>query len=303
MTTKDLFITDRDEVRKKWNKSREDVQKDIKIIKDWIKTQQHLPEVPNDNMIEFILTNCKFSIEKTKKNVDMYYTIRTLMPNVFEKGNPQLPENQAIFDSICQVALPKLTDSLHRIIVLKFKEDKKGLFDPYKMLLYGANFSEIRMHEDLVMGDIFLIDCEYFKMNHIIKFTPTFLKASLFAMENVWSHRLKEIHLINYPPYMDKMMTVAKGILKKKLYDRIYLHPNLENVYKVFPKELLPSDYGGDGKSLEEMAALWKLKFEEYENRFNLLDKLRVQENLRPVPLENDEVLGYYGNFKKLDVD
>lgn len=37
--------------------------------------------------------------------------------------------------------------------------------------------------------------------------------------------------------------------------------------------------------------------------RFDKLDQMKVKEDLRPNPLKNDDVLGYYGNFKKLDVD
>jgi hypothetical protein len=30
---------------------------------------------------------------------------------------------------------------------------------------------------------------------------------------------------------------------------------------------------------------------------------MRVDEGLRPEKLDNDEILGFYGNLKKLDVD
>jgi hypothetical protein len=45
-------------------------------------------------------------------------------------------------------------------------------------------------------------------------------------------------------------------------------------------------------------------KLAQYQERFDRLDTLRVNENLRPEEFNNDdEILGFYGNFKKLDVD
>lgn len=88
---------------------------------------------------------------------------------------------------------------------------------------------------------------------------------------------------------------------------------------EIFTIDELPKDYGGNGPSLQKLAGMSKNvffysikyqfpddlqeKFSEYQNRFDLLDKLRVNENLRPEPLINDEMLGFHGNFKKLNVD
>ena len=44
----------------------------------------------------------------------------------------------------------------------------------------------------------------------------------------------------------------------------------------------------------------------EHEQRlsfFDYLEKVKVDENRRPAKLENDEMLGFYGNFKKLNVN
>lgn len=41
----------------------------------------------------------------------------------------------------------------------------------------------------------------------------------------------------------------------------------------------------------------------DYKSYFDHLDTLRVDENLRPENLIDDDFLGVYGNFKKLDID
>lgn len=44
-------------------------------------------------------------------------------------------------------------------------------------------------------------------------------------------------------------------------------------------------------------------KFVQYGNRFDELDTLRVNEKLRPKKFENNDFLGFYGNFKQLNLD
>lgn len=44
-------------------------------------------------------------------------------------------------------------------------------------------------------------------------------------------------------------------------------------------------------------------KLVEYQPWFDHLDTLKTNEKLRPENLKNDDILGFYGNFKKFDVD
>jgi hypothetical protein len=41
----------------------------------------------------------------------------------------------------------------------------------------------------------------------------------------------------------------------------------------------------------------------EYKAYFNRLDSFKVNEDLRPEKLPNDDFFGFYGNFKQLDFD
>lgn len=95
------------------NKSEESFEDDINIIEKWLKTQLHLPEHPSKSTfyinktqlrLHFIdrsyignfLKQNKCSIELTKKQIDMYYTLRTHIPDVFQNTHPKLEHMQQI---------------------------------------------------------------------------------------------------------------------------------------------------------------------------------------------------------------
>lgn len=45
-----------------------------------------------------MLVRSKFSLEKTKKRIDRYYTMRTLEPDIFSNWDPWSREVQQAFD-------------------------------------------------------------------------------------------------------------------------------------------------------------------------------------------------------------
>ncbi|XP_028140953.2 clavesin-1-like isoform X1 [Diabrotica virgifera virgifera] len=302
MPSNDLLITDRNKIRKAWEKTENDVYKDIQIIKEWLQTQKHLPEIPTDNMIEFFLVNCKFSIEKTKQTLDMYYTVPNLVPDLYKNINPCTSDVDIAYKTANFVCIPVLTPSLHRLTVCQYKDSEDGSVSKLSAHCL-RNIYEIRIHEDLSMGEIYLVDCERVKFSVIAKITPLLLKQIAFVLERVHSYRTHSIHFINSPSYMHHTITLFKTFLKKKLADRVYSHKSLDELLEHLPLDVLPSDFGGKQKSCEELAELWKKKMFEYKDRFDKLETLQVNEELRPEKLENDELLGYYGNFKKIDTD
>lgn len=101
----------------------------------------------------------------------------------------------------------------------------------------------------------------------------------------------------------------------------MFLHKSHEGLYEYFSKEMLPKDYGGEEKSFDELTGnehitfkknkCWNVGFleltqkhmEAHKERLERLGKLRTNESLRPGKPINDEFFGFYGNFKKLQVD
>ena len=106
-----------DAVREKaatlFEKTPSSINQDTQIIKQWLETQPHFPELMGEyyyikivtsryftddiKIANFLLLN-KYSIEKTKQKIDLYYTIRSLLPDIFDNVNPKSSQMRHFMD-------------------------------------------------------------------------------------------------------------------------------------------------------------------------------------------------------------
>jgi hypothetical protein len=299
-----LFEVDSD-VRKRalqlFDRTEESFDDDVQTIKKWLHTQKHLPEIMEDAKIRNFLLLNKCSVENTKQKIDMYYTIRSLLPDWYEHCNPKLPFIKDYMNVSYTVVHPKLVEDMYRVTFVGVK--KPHVTSPLTTALLFFNIYEMRLKEDCLIGDILVFDMNNAAMDDLLKFTPLHLKKTLTVYKNIFCLRAKRVLFLNSIRYLDNILAILKHLIKPKIFQRIEVHQDSEVLKEIFPPDQLPKDYGGNGPSLEELNDGLREKFDEYQNRFDQLDQLRVDESLRPEKLNNDEVLGFHGNFKKLNVD
>ncbi|KAJ3654085.1 hypothetical protein Zmor_013298 [Zophobas morio] len=169
----------------------------------------------------------------------------------------------------------------------------------------GFNLHEIRLKEDIMYGDVIIFDLEATSVRFLSKLTPVFLLTFITLYKKIYSLPLKGVYIINTVPYVSTLLSIVKTLIKPKLFERIHVCKDANILKEHFPLEIIPKDYGSTEKSIEELHEMCHLKYQKYQDRFDLLDKLSVNGSLRPARLanENDEFLGYHGNFRKLDID
>ncbi|RZB89867.1 clavesin-1 [Asbolus verrucosus] len=284
-----------------FGRTEEAANEDADTIKQWIKTQPHLPEAMEDPKIRNFLILNKHSVEKTKQKIDMYYTIRSLLPDMYEDSNPSSPKMRLFMDATCCCVHPKAVDGIYRVYFLKPKKPNK--LAPRELGMQCGNISEVRLYEDCMVGDIIVFDMTNVTAADLTKVTPSLLVKLISIYEKIYSLRVKVAYAINSPSFVVTLTGLLKSILKPKIFSRVKVCQGSEVLREIFTEDELPRDYGGEGPSLEELNEMMKAKLDQYRNRFDQLDVLRVDERLRPQKLDNDDVLGFYGNFKKLNVD
>ncbi|XP_072393925.1 uncharacterized protein [Diabrotica undecimpunctata] len=256
--------TDPDRIFKHFGKNKKSVEQDVRIISDWLETQGHLSEKAVDTMITHFLVNNNFSIEKTKQSLDMYYSIRTIMPEVFQNTLPLSSATKDIYEELTVFPLPKLTPDLRRVIFFKCNGNPEKM-NADKSLALLSHINEVQIWEDLSLAEIYILDYSNVKLGHLTKSPPQLFRKLDFIYE-------------------------------------IFVHSSLSEFYKFIPRDILPKEYGGEEKSINDLKELWTETLLRHKSRFEKLESIVVQESQRPYSYKNCDILGYYGNYMKVDV-
>ncbi|KAG5883901.1 hypothetical protein JTB14_037185 [Gonioctena quinquepunctata] len=283
-----------------YGRTEKQLDEDVRTIKEWLKTQPHLPDISNDIYIINILIQTKFSIEISKQRIDILCTIRTLLPEIHERSG---------FNSLMEVSnvlyffpLRKKTQEGQVINILKSLDCNPDQINPYPCIAYCLKTFEWRMQGDICCPEILIGDLQNTKLANVVKFTPVHLKKILMH-EKSFSNTLKQIHFINCPSYAFNILNILKSLMKPKLASRVFIHADDSIMKKLVPLEALPRDYGGSELSLSELNELWKERVGKYKDRFNILAKMKTNEKLRSAALISDDILGIHGHFRKLELD
>lgn len=64
------------------------IEKDLEVFKEWIKKSAHIKGRTDDQFLISFLRGCKYSIEKAKHKYDLYFTLKTHIPELCRNRDP-----------------------------------------------------------------------------------------------------------------------------------------------------------------------------------------------------------------------
>ncbi|XP_057368644.1 retinol-binding protein pinta-like [Daphnia carinata] len=281
----------------------------VLALREWAKKQPHLQAMPLDSkfLLKY-LRGCKYSMEKTKKKIDMTLTLRTALPEFFSGWDPLSRENQAALSLGGSLPLPGYDHQGRKVVLIR-----PGSYDPDKIKLehiQRASFMvwEVMGDEDeqmFVTGMILIFDLTNFGMNHFTAMPLATVKKLMPCWEDASPIRPKSMNYIHTPSIFNLVNNFMNTIMKDKMKQRMRVHgDDMESLYKEVSKEVLPKEYGGDNMSLAELTVYWKKKCEDRRDFLIAQSKMKSDESKRPGrPKTSDELFGIEGSFRKLNVD
>ncbi|KPJ11585.1 Alpha-tocopherol transfer protein [Papilio machaon] len=199
--------------------------------------------------------------------------------------------------------LPKKTPDNHRVSFFRIKSPRE--FVVIELIKIALMTFEYRRYNDACLGDEFVYDLNNVSFSNTVQMTPPIVTKMMYYILYCSGSKIKGIHFINMPAFAIPILGLIKKLLKPKIAARIHIHSKPEDIANVFPKSILPKEYGGDEFSYEEIAEEWRktVQSDVWRQYFIDQDKVISDESKRTRALSCNEVFGCDGSFRKLEFD
>uniref|UniRef100_A0A8D8WR09 Alpha-tocopherol transfer protein-like n=2 Tax=Cacopsylla melanoneura TaxID=428564 RepID=A0A8D8WR09_9HEMI len=287
--------------------SEDQLKKDAKALREWMRHQPHLPQEVSDITLQTILVQKKNSMEEAKRQIERYFGERNAIPEFFDSQDPLCEDLQSSFDIVYLGICSRMTPQGERITVAKLRDPKyPERFNPAQVVKRITMIADLRIRfEPIEGGEVLVYDFAGATLSHMSQCSPLLGKHMLDVMK-IMPMRFKCALFINSPPGLETLIYIVKQFLPEKLQKRIYVYgDDVACLYDHIPRSLLPRDYGGDDMSLDEMTENWRRELVANRDWF-LNDSLRrADESKRPLTASSvpRDRFGTQGSFKTLIID
>ncbi|XP_049767640.1 alpha-tocopherol transfer protein-like [Schistocerca cancellata] len=282
---------------------------DIKHIRDWLSKQPHIKARTDDAWLLAFLRGCEFSLERTKERLDNYYTLRSLMPEVFDNRDPLSKELVAAVSARVLLELPEPDEQGSRVFLLRLGAADPATIPVERVFKLNYMAGDLMLRDDpaaIICGNVILLDLDGANMGHVLQMTPAFVSKIMTILQEAYPLRTLAIHYINAPSAVDVVMSLFKNSLSGYLATQFHQHTDLESLHKFFPKRILPKEYGGEAGTLAELNERFRKRLESRRDFFLEDGKYGVDEKLRPTAARSKarrDVFDMAGSFRQLAVD
>lgn len=276
---------------------------DISTIRSWITKQPHFPDDIDDHLIERFIACCNGSLEKTKLTMDKFFCYRADAPEFFTDRDPLQVKMQEVFHLIDLLPLPNLTPEGYKCFIYKLADPdpERFIFNDYVKNFFLVGDCRVKTETGIPKGEVVIFDMKGYSLSHLLRVNLHTLRKYMQYTQEAHPVRLRQIHVINVSPLLDKTLIVVKPFMKSEVAAMLHFHqPGSTSLYQYVPLDLLPNEYGGKAGTIGDIKETWKARVEK--NREWFLTNPWIANNSKRVDKKNQSDI-MEGSFRTLTID
>ncbi|KAH8420620.1 hypothetical protein KR009_012177 [Drosophila setifemur] len=237
----------------------------------WFESSPNLPEKIEPIVMLRFLKCMAYDVEKTKSLVELNYSMRNKHPHLFMDRNiedemtakglkvsdllllPGLtPEgNKLIFFRMADMD-PHTRNSVEETKIFYMMSDARFAMPDVEKKASGDDY--VLNDADIAVGDVQIVDIEGYTLRHLAYVSIFVLRIHMKFLQEAYPSRLKTMHVINCPSYLDRLISMMSPFLREEVRKMIKYHTEgLESLYEEVPRDMLPDEYGGKAGSIAEL--------------------------------------------------
>ncbi|XP_037935828.1 alpha-tocopherol transfer protein-like [Teleopsis dalmanni] len=264
------------------NKS--ELEAKLNELQKWFQENPKLPQEIDRNLLKRFLKCMNCDIEETKKLIELNYSLRMKNPYIFLDRDPDDEAIEQVREVVDIVPMPGLTPDRCKIICSRLVEHDANKHDSIEeckffFMLSDSRFTmnDVDTEQDssinennsdsdsvteldkMADGDIQVCDATGYTLRHVYKVSISTMRMHMKFLQEAYPVRLRSLHMINCPSYMNKLIAILKPFIRDDVYKLVHFHTNgLDSLYEHVPREMLPEEFGGSAGKLEDIKAKWK---------------------------------------------
>ncbi|KAM8721709.1 hypothetical protein ACLKA7_007561 [Drosophila subpalustris] len=246
-------------------------------IQNWFETNTNLPEKIQPIVLHRFLKCMHYDVEKTKTIIELNYGLRNKNPHIFIDRNMDDEQTAKGLQVSDLLILPGLTPERYKVLLFRladFDASTRNSVEETKIffMMTDARFTEPdigasaenqdekRVLDDahIADGDVQIVDIDGYTMRHLAYISIFVLRVYMKFVQEAYPSRLRAIHIINCPSFLDRMMAMMKPFIREEVYQLINYHTEgMDSLYKEVPRDMLPVEYGGKAGTIAEIKTHW----------------------------------------------
>ena len=257
--------------RTKYKADEGQIMHDVKDIKEWIKKNPHLENIRQDDIfLRYFLHGCGYSLEKTKKRLDLFFSVKTTLPAWFDNWGTEERVVQEILSAGVFLPLPGYDKQGRAVFLVRYGAIKPATMrvdDIYKVTIMLLELALEGNTQAGVHGLAIINDVSGVTASHVAMMTSATMKKHIvvfqeaYPMENQTLIDSSVMHFLNMPKIVETVFNLLLSQSKEMYKKMNQVHPKGDNSLLLdnVGHQILPTEYGGENNNIQVSFILCRL--------------------------------------------